>query len=199
VPTTPHYAFPYPALSDAPNGPQQLGDLAFAIDSEIATQVLALNNTIATLANPPRAQMRQIVAQGIPNTTWTSLSFTAEDMDSHNGHDNAINNSRYTSTVGGVYLLNGGVWFDQNATGVRIIRWARNGAVLVGSGVEVPAISGGQVGIAAKGYLVTLNPTDFVELQCWHNRGASLNTYIGSGGDEAQSSMAVTLIRNNNF
>lgn len=199
MPTSPNYAFPYPSLTDAPNGPSQIGALALQVDAVLAAQIGDVMDTIADLANPPRAQMRQIVAQGIVNITWTSLTFTAEDMDSHSGHDNVINNSRYTAQVSGVYLLNGGVWFDANTTGVRMCRWAKNGTILVGSGVEAAPVSGGQTALAAKGYLVSLNVGDYVELQAWHNRGSTLNTYVGGGGDEAQSSFAVTLIRNNNF
>ena len=37
MPTTTNYAFPYPALSDAPNGPSQIGSLATAVDTQILT------------------------------------------------------------------------------------------------------------------------------------------------------------------
>ncbi len=199
MPSTPNYAIPYPSVTDAPDGPSQMASLALQVDAQLALQVGNLTTLITTLANPPRAQMRQIVAQGITTGTWTSLTFTAEDLDSHNGHDNVTNNTRYTGQVSGVYLLDGGVWFDANTTGVRMCRWAKNGTVLVGSGVEAAPVSGGQTALAAKGYLVSLNVGDYVELQAWHNRGSTLNTYVGGGGDEAQSSMTVTLIRNNNF
>lgn len=36
MPTTPNYALPYPALSEMPNIPQDIQDLALAVDSEIA-------------------------------------------------------------------------------------------------------------------------------------------------------------------
>lgn len=199
MPTSPNYAFPYPALSDAPDGPAQLGALANAVDSELATQVNNLTLSIASLANPPRAQLRQIVAQTITTSTWTALSFTAEDHDSHNGHDNVTNNTRYVAPINGVYELAGGVWFAANTTGVRFCRWTKDGTILVGSGVEHMPVTGGQTGFAAKTYQVSMNAGQYVELQVWHNRGSNLDTYVGSGGDEAQSSLTIKLIRNNNF
>lgn len=39
---TPNYAFPYPALSDSPNGPVQLAALAVAVD----TSLLSVYNTV---------------------------------------------------------------------------------------------------------------------------------------------------------
>lgn len=199
MPVTPVYGLPFPSLSDPPDGPDQIGDLALATETALQTQVAALQSSISTLANPPRAQMRQIVAQTISDVTWTSITFTAEDIDSHNGHSTAVNTSRYVAQVNGVYLLGGGMWWAANSTGVRIGRWAKNGSLLVGSGVEVPTIVGGQVGVAYKPYLVTLNVSDYVELQGWQNSGGNLDTYVGGGADEAQSSMMVTLVRNNNF
>lgn len=41
MPTTPNYAFPYPNLSDAPNGPAALEDLASATDTALAAVELA--------------------------------------------------------------------------------------------------------------------------------------------------------------
>lgn len=199
MPTSPNYGFPYPSVSDAPDGPTQIGALANAVDAALATQINNLNTLITTLSNPPRAQLRQIVLQTIPTSTWTSLTFTAEDYDSHNGHDNLANQSRYVAQISGTYEVGGGVWWAANATGVRLSRWAKNGSLLVGSGVEYTPVTGGQTGYACKPFGVSLNAGEFVELQVWHNRGSNLDTYVGSGGDESQSSMTVTLIRNNNF
>lgn len=50
---TPNYTLPYPALSDAPNGPSQIGSLATAIDtllfSTFAAQDTALSNRLLNL------------------------------------------------------------------------------------------------------------------------------------------------------
>lgn len=201
MPNSPNFSFPYPGLTDAPDGPAQIGALANAVDSVLATQVNNLVVSIATLANPPRAQLRQIVAQSIPNITWTALSFTAEDHDSHNGHDNVTNNTRYTAPISGVYEVAGSYWFAANATGVRFSRWMKDGTILVGSGTEYQAVSdsGAQSGYPAKTYQVSMNAGQYLELAVWHNRGSALNTYVGSGSDEAQSTFTVKLIRNNNF
>jgi hypothetical protein len=50
---TPNYTLPYPALSDAPNGPSQIGSLATAIDtllfSTFAAQDTVLSNRLLNL------------------------------------------------------------------------------------------------------------------------------------------------------
>lgn len=59
MPTTPVYAFPYPALSDSPNGPVQFQALAEAVENKIVTvdatnatqtsQISTLQTTVNTL------------------------------------------------------------------------------------------------------------------------------------------------------
>jgi hypothetical protein len=48
MPTTPIYAFPYPALSDSPDGPTQIQSLALALETKIAAMDAILNAQIAT-------------------------------------------------------------------------------------------------------------------------------------------------------
>lgn len=46
MPTTPTYGFPYPALSDAPDGPSQIEALAEALETKIAAMDAILNAQI---------------------------------------------------------------------------------------------------------------------------------------------------------
>lgn len=49
MPTTSNYAFPYPALTDAPNVPADVRALAQAVDTEIARVEADVNTEIAQL------------------------------------------------------------------------------------------------------------------------------------------------------
>lgn len=199
MPVTPIYGLPSPALTDPPDGPTQIGALASAVESTLQTQIIGLNATIATLANPPRAQLRQIVAQNVAISTWDVLTFTAEDHDSHSGHSNVSNTSRYFAPINGVYECAGSSWWAANATGVRLSRWLKNGTVVLGSGLEFDAVAngGGQTGYPARTVQIALLAGDYVELAVWQNGASPLATFTAAG--ESQSMMTIKLIRNDNF
>lgn len=46
MPTTPTYGFPYPALSDTPNGPTQIGNLATQMESILTGTFVAADNAL---------------------------------------------------------------------------------------------------------------------------------------------------------
>lgn len=199
MPVTPIYGLPSPALTDPPDGPANIGALAQATENAIQTQTTTLASSIATLANPPRAQLRQIVTQNVATNTWDAVTFTAEDHDSHNGHSNAVNTSRYTAQINGLYQFSGSIWWAANATGVRLLRWYKNGSPLTGSGLEYDAVTSGgaQSGYPAKVFQIPLLISDYVELFVWQNGASPLATF--SSGADAQSTMTVLLVRNDNF
>jgi hypothetical protein len=58
MPNSPIYAFPYPALSDPPNGPLQIGNLANAVDAALNTEAIA---RAAIQTNLTAEQARHIV------------------------------------------------------------------------------------------------------------------------------------------
>lgn len=79
---TPIYGFPYPALTDSPNGPAQIQALAEAVEADLATT----DATAASLSSTVAALPRGFVAQSTldfnsdPYTTETmlyTLTFTA--------------------------------------------------------------------------------------------------------------------------
>lgn len=51
MPTTPTYGLPYPALSDTPNGPSQIGSLATTLDTLFGTFATADTNLTARFTN----------------------------------------------------------------------------------------------------------------------------------------------------
>lgn len=68
MPSTPTYAFPYPALTDSPNGPSQIQSLAVALESKIALMDAATN----ALAVLPKGY----VGSHKPTGTATSVGTT---------------------------------------------------------------------------------------------------------------------------
>lgn len=73
MPTTPIYSFPYPALTDAPNGAAQIQALAEAVETEIDR----IDGDIGALPDSVIAELGETM-QSVQTTTGTttSLSYT---------------------------------------------------------------------------------------------------------------------------
>ncbi|MFI6266164.1 hypothetical protein [Micromonospora sp. NPDC051006] len=151
-----------------------------------------LRDPIRFLMNPPRAKLRQAVAQTLTTGVLTALTFTAEtvdtDLDGIGGHSTSSNTSRYTARYPGWYQISGGCTFASSATGIRLLRWAVNGTNILGNDVLVGAVSGNTTRISARTELVPLDIGDYVELFAQHTAGANLNTNVSA---EEQSTMNV--------
>jgi hypothetical protein len=139
-----------------------------------------------TLALPVFAGY-QATVQSVPNGTTASLSIDTSTFDSDGGHSNTTNNSRYTGTVPGTYLILGFAAYAANATGVRSVRVAKNGTSVPGTQTTLPTSS--TIWAAGCWAVVALNgSTDYVEITSSQTSGGALNTYNGS---DAASAMAV--------
>jgi hypothetical protein len=162
--------------------------------SELNTYV---RDPIRFLLNKPICELKQIVSQSPITSTWTSITFTSEvvdtDVDGVGGHDTSSNTSRFTARYAGWYWLGGGVGFAPNVTGQRAVRWAVNGTALDGASVFTAA--GGALGEAlpARGKLTYLSVGDYVELQGWQSTGGALAT-VATG--EHSCTMALMWERN---
>lgn len=170
--STPVYGLPYLELDDAP-------DIAGATES--------LAEAVEVALSPVLAQLRQTSAQTINDGVWSALNFQAEDVDTHNGHDNSTNTSRYTCQVAGTYALDGAAAYTNFTSGSRWTRWAKNGVELAGSGNNADSVAGQQI-ITARTILVALAVGDYVQLQTVYF-GANINTYVAVA--YAQSTMTV--------
>lgn len=144
------------------------------------------------LFSRPAAELRQSVAQSIPNTTWTSITFDVEDLDSDpagtGGHSTSSNTSRYVALYAGWYRVGGGVEFAVNATGQRGAAWAVNGTLVSANRTFISATAAVGMGVPARTKLVFLNVGDYVELQAYQNSGGALNTFVTA---EAAPGMSV--------
>ena len=113
-------------------------------------------------------------AQSIPYNAWTTLNFNLEIWDSESMHDNSINNSRITLTTPGKYLIYANVRWATDATGRRLIKLLRNGA-LIGQHELPPLTSVGTFMHFAVTDVFTAN--QYVQVQVYQSRtpGTPLN------------------------
>lgn len=180
--STTNYGLLKPDPSENVNVTSQLNDNYDKIDTELAK-----------VSFHPVARMRQETLQSIPNTTWTSVTLDAEDFDTHSAHSTSSNTSRFTcpASWGGYFWCDGNIWLAANTTGVRLTRWAKNGALVDNSGLELSVTPAGALwGGPLTGILIPLSPGDYIEMQVWQNSGGALNTAVGAG-DETGSLMSV--------
>lgn len=166
----------------------------FTVERAKALEFRALADALTFLLNPPFVQLRQTVAQSIPNNADTALLFATEDADlpSPGGqHNTASQTSRFTAVYPGWYQVSATVAFSTNATGLRITSFAKNGTILAGTKVYTQAISGNLTVFAARTTFVQLAVGDYVEFMVYQNSGSALNTSVGS---TEQSTMSVRFI-----
>jgi hypothetical protein len=144
------------------------------------------------LQNKPAAELRQTVAQSIPNGALTALTFTTEDLDDDpagsGGHSTSVNTTRFTAVYAGWYLIGGVVAFTASAVGTRATAWAVNGTNVNSSSVLVSASSAFGARIPAPSMRVFLNVGDYVELLAFQSTGGALNTEVAG---EAASRMSI--------
>jgi hypothetical protein len=175
--TTPVYHWPYPELNNPPDGATQMKNLALAIEPSmkgIADRVTTLETVM------PVCQVRQTVAQSIPNNVaaYTGLTWNVDDIDPLDMHTGA--GSRMTVKVPGVYRLAGLAGFAQNATGNRRAGWFVNDGIMPQS---IAATTGTTQGVCLVlgSPMVQLAVNDWVELRVFQDSGAALNMAVGNG------------------
>jgi len=141
----------------------------------------------------PCAEMRQAVAQSIPNSANTAILLDTEDLDSDNGHSTVTNTSRYTAQTAGWWRVMGGVSLTGNATGTRNLFIAKNSGAVAGTGTNNGVPGAASWAGATKSKLVSLIVGDFVEVFFFQNSGGALNTLVS--GVEIQAAMSVQWVR----
>jgi hypothetical protein len=146
-----------------------------------------VTDSVTFLANVPIFVAYQSGAQSIANNTLAALSLDATVIDSYGGHSNTVNNSRYTPTVAGYYLVIGSYGQAANGAGNRFVLIYKNGTrVNLGQagGAAAGAANTGSIQSAA---LVQCNgSTDYIEVWAFQSSGGALNT------DPTMTGMQVT-------
>lgn len=131
------------------------------------------------LANRPLFIAHQTVGQSIPTSTWTQLTFTTEEIDTYNGHDNVTNNSRYTAQVAGWYYALGVVAFPTNVTGRRVAQLSVNGIQQRQSEFADTTAAGALMVYPVEGR-VYMNFNDYLEVGAWQSSGGALSTNVSA-------------------
>ena len=110
----------------------------------------------------------------IPNTTETSISWTAEAFDVGNLHDLVTNPSRFTVPTGGdgLYLVNAQAQFAADADGIRSVRIFQNGSLVAQNDIAAGTTAALSFQATA---LLSLVAGDYVEVKVWHSAGAALD------------------------
>lgn len=117
----------------------------------------------------------QATAQtGVALNTWTAVLFDAAVIDTHGGHSNTANPSRYTVPAGrsGVWQFQGVVAMD--GTGAGGVALAVNGIRV--KGAAIGKLSGPGTTVATPAKLVTVAAGDYVEV-LWYLDSAT-GTYV---------------------
>jgi hypothetical protein len=125
----------------------------------------------------PGARVFQNVAQSIPNSTNTVLTFTSENFDDANMHDNVVNPSRITIPESGRYLIQALVRFVSNANGSRTATLRLNGITTLAVEGQRP-LSGLFTSIACS-TVENLAAGDYVEVLAFQSSGGALSTVTG--------------------
>lgn len=136
--------------------------------------------------------------QSIPNAfatePYTPVTFENEDYDTHNGHSNTTNPSRYTIPTGwpGLYQVNSTIVFNAggSASNRRIASVARNG-VRTRMGQSTVTSAGSDVAVQVSSF-VTCVEGDYLETTCYQESGAAMTLYAGTS---ATTSMFVRYVR----
>ncbi|MFJ5157026.1 hypothetical protein ACIQCF_36935 [Streptomyces sp. NPDC088353] len=144
------------------------------------SQVKALNDF---LTSPPIFTGYASTAQSIPGAnTGTPLNLDTTTIDTENGHSNTTNNSRYTATVPGTYLVFGAVGWSNNTSGDRRLYIARNGSSVAGSGTSFDPSQAVLHGLQTSGICTLNGTTDYVEVFAAHSSTTNpLSTNSGPG------------------
>jgi hypothetical protein len=142
--------------------------------------------------NKPAAELRATATQSIGTGSYTALLFGTEDLDDDpagtGAHSTSADTSRYTAVYPGWYLVSGTCGFAANSSGLRGLRWAKNGSAINGGEVFYPPTASSTPIYPARTKLIFLNVGDYVELQVFQSSGGNLNT---SASSTDQPSMTV--------
>jgi len=114
-----------------------------------------------------------IADQSIPNDVDTKVQFNAENWDTMSEFDSTTN-YRFTATRAGKYCVIGSVHFNANSTGSRQIYIKKNGSGW-SHGTDVQAASSGPTHLTVVDVVDMNGTTDYVEIFCKQDSGASLD------------------------
>lgn len=123
------------------------------------------------LRSPPMAKLNRSSDQSVPNTTETAVQWNAETYDTHNGHDNTTDNTRYTAPYDGRYRLSASVPWAANANTTAVAMWFRRSDGVTYEGDERVKGTSNVVQCTSSSVVMEMLTGQYVEVYVWQNRG----------------------------
>jgi hypothetical protein len=128
---------------------------------------------------PVFARVHKGVAQTVPNTTDTSITYGAldvEDNDAFSMHNPASNPERLTIPVAGIYLATAGVqWSNTSQAGARGLVIATGSGFFLGRVRYAASPGASQWTWQVTFGMAALAAADFVYSQAWQSSGGNLD------------------------
>lgn len=168
MPTTPGLALPYPALTDGPDGPLQLRQLAERIE--------------ATQWNRPRCKIRTAggSTQSINNNALTQILFSGGGVVHDNNNMADLVNHQIIIRTTGLYVLNARVAWQSSANGYRALIITRGGAdFLVDDYRSATPTQGTIVTLTSEPIALAVNDT--INIKVLQSSGGPLNVQDANG------------------
>jgi len=171
--TTPNYAWPYPELTDPPDGASQIKALAVASDATTKT----LDTRLAAAEQPALGRFTKTSAQSVNNATYTTITFPTKDEDPGVMAD--AGGTQFTIKKAGIWIIIASMAWAPHATGFRIFTISVNGNLMTGTGAASGGAYNMPLGASA---ILRLAVNDVVEFTGYQTSGAALNTSATTPG-----------------
>lgn len=160
-------------LGQAHNNLQPYQVINYIIKAE---HVVASNDPTVVAAPVPYVRVTNSVAQSIPTTTYTPITFNTEIWDTDNTHSTVTNTSRLTANTAGLYDIDANIYFDVNATGARAVILRVNGTTFIAFNQVQATATASYATLLSASTKYRLEVGDYVEVLAFQNSGVSLNS-----------------------
>ena len=132
---------------------------------------LTINQTV------PAAHAFSTVNQTISDNTWTAIAFNSDYWDTDNMHSTTLNTSRMTTITPGKYRYTAHASFVSNVTGIRGMRFKRNGTSQGVTLVQTSSVLTLNPVLLVCVYEFNLLLSDYVEVEVYQNTGGNLDIF----------------------
>lgn len=178
---TPIYGFPYPALTDPPNGPAQIQALAEAVEQDLQVtdnNVATLTAQTQSLSNTSYIEYQRTTDQSIPNATIQRVDFDVVVKSSSTMTAATVSGgTEFTCAKAGRWLwtTNGGL--SGSSAGLVRAWWLENptGSTRLGMSAIGPVNFFAGFSVARE---VTMTIGTKMSVMCYQDTGGSLSTSV---------------------
>lgn len=170
-----------------PTGGLAAADLLYTVDVSDTTDSAAGSSRKTTVADVVAAGaargcgLSHSANQTAGTGAWGVSAFDTEGWDTDAFHSTSSNTSRVTvpTGLGGKYMLTGSAEWATNATGLRGLRFLKNGTTVVGV-ILVAANTGAGTNLSHAA-VADLAAGDYVEIQTYQSSGGNLTLNASAG------------------